>query len=87
MLYINIITACRESMYEHIPISGVNNNGPNVIPGWDIECDLAREQSLLWHLIWKQSNKPVHGYVYDIMKSTRSRYHYKLKDLKRKKTM
>ena len=43
---------------------------------WDAECDLAREQSLLWHYIWKQCDKPGGGYLYEVMVYTRSKYHY-----------
>ena len=39
-------------MAVHIPHS-VGSIKTNVISGWDAECDLAREQSLLWHYIWK----------------------------------
>ena len=65
----------RESMAVHIPHS-VDIIKTNVIPGWDAECDLSREQSLLWHYIWKQCDKPAGGYVYDVMVYTRSKYHY-----------
>ena len=67
-----LVLAMRESMAVHIPHS-VDRIKTNVIPGLDAECDLAREQSLLWHYIWKQCDKPGCGYVYEVM--TRSQYH------------
>ena len=39
-----------------------------VIPGWDREMENARNDSLLWHYIWKQSNRPVSGHIYSIIK-------------------
>ena len=35
-----LVLAMRESMVVHIPHS-VDSTKPNVIPGWDAECDLA----------------------------------------------
>ena len=45
----------------------------------------ARNDSLLWHYIWKQNNRPVSGHIYNIMKKCRSHYHYLLRSLKKKK--
>ena len=56
-----------------------------VIPGWDREMENARNDSLLWHYIWKQNNRPVSGHIYNIMKKCRSHYHYLLRSLKKKK--
>ena len=63
-----IINAMIVSMEKHILCQ--NNTSTyknNVIPGWDAEMDYAREESLLWHYIWAQCDKPVTGIVYDIM--------------------
>ena len=81
-----LVLSMRESMAVHIPHS-VDSIKTNVIPGWDAECDLAREQSLLWHYIWKQCDKPGGGYVYEVMVYTQSTYHHLLKDLKNKITV
>ena len=77
-----LVLAMRESMAVHIPHS-VDSLKANVILGWNVECDLAREQSLIWHYIWKQCDKPGGGYVYEVMVYTRSKYHYLLKYLKK----
>ena len=45
-----------------------------VFPGWDREIENARNKSLLWHYIWKQSKMPVSGHIYSIMKKCRSHY-------------
>ena len=80
----NIVKACRIAMSEYIPCTAKGKK-LNVIPGWDSECDVAREQSLLWHCIWQQCDKPTDGIVHSIMKSCRSKYHYLLRKLKKDK--
>ena len=53
-------------------------------PGWnDYAADFhnaARESFLLW----RNSGKPRHGYIFDLMTRTRARFKYALKGLKRK---
>ena len=72
----NIVTALNQSML--VPISSVKNNHktPPTIPGWDAEKDYAREESLYWHNIWIQCDRPDSGIIYDTMKKCRSVYHY-----------
>jgi len=38
---------------------------------------------LLWHWIWLECGKPNTGYVYSIMKKTRHKYHYAVRNLKK----
>ena len=57
----------------------------NVIPGWDIEIDCARQTSLFWHAIWNECGCEKSGIVNDIMKMCMSNYHYKLRALQKKK--
>ena len=58
---------------------------PKIIPGWDTGMDIARNSSLFWHNIWSGCEKPDSGIVYNIMKTNRNTYHYKLRKLKRLK--
>ena len=55
------------------------------IAGWNEHVKKAREQSLLWHFIWQQSGRPHHGHIYEIMKTTRHRYHYSVRWCKKNK--
>ena len=53
--------------------------------GLDAAMNYAREESLLWHYIWAQCDKPVTGIIYDIMRKCRSAYYYKLRSIKKEK--
>ena len=57
----------------------------NAIPGWDVEMDIARDKSKFCHSIFSECGREHTGIVYDIMKKARSRYHYLLRALKKKK--
>ena len=58
---------------------------PPTIPGWDDEMDYAREESLYWHNIWIECDRPDSGIIYEIMKKYRSVYHYMLRSLKKQR--
>ena len=72
----SIITAFHLAMQQSIPYSHQSN--VKVIPGWDIDMDIARDtcKSMFWHGIWKDCGKMPSGVVYSSMKKTRSTYHY-----------
>ena len=76
-----IIQAANNAMDKHIPHTG--DRKPNVIPGWDVEMDCARQSSLFWHDIWNDCGREKSGIIYDIMKKNRSIYHYKLRALRK----
>ena len=81
----NVVTALNESLLAHISSVKNNHKTPPTIPGWDAEMDYAREESLYWHNIWIQCDRPNSGIIYDIMKKCRSVYHYMLRSLKKKR--
>ena len=47
--------------------------------------DCARQTSLFWHDIWNECGRENYGIVYDILIMCRSKYHYKLRALRKKK--
>ena len=61
-----IMQAANNAMDKHIPHTG--SRKPNVIPGWDVEMDCARQSSLFWHDIWNDCGREKSGIIYDVMK-------------------
>ena len=53
------------------------------IPMWNRVAKEKRDQSLFWHNLWISCGKPKTGHVYNIMKSTRLKYHLEVRTLKR----
>jgi len=76
----SIIQCCLNAGKQSIP-SRVKFK--HCIPGWKEYVKPERERSLFWHWIWLESDKPNNGYVYDIMKKTRSQYHYAVRYAKK----
>ena len=42
-----------------------------------------REKSLICHHMWMDADKPRHGVLAGIMRSTRSKYHFKIRELRK----
>ena len=79
-----IVDSCINSAELSIPLnSSARASKSNVIPGWDEELTIFRNKSQFWHMLWKAMGKPTVGIVFNIMRSTRLVYHYKLRKLKR----
>ena len=77
-----IIECCISASLESIPLS---RPGGKDIPGWTDQVKPERDQSLFWHWMWMEAGKPRNGYIYDIMKRTKHRYHYAVRCCKRQK--
>ena len=55
------------------------------IPGWSEHVEPYRKKSMFWHYMWKQNGCPRTGWIADIRKTTRAKFHYVLRHVKRKK--
>ena len=65
-----------ETSHEKIPMRGCKKKrwDPNkkcevgtAIPGWKMELEPLRQDSLFWHSMWQQSGKPNRGQVFEVM--------------------
>ena len=61
-----------------------SNEKKKAIPRWNDNIRELRERSILWHNIWKASGSPRQGLVFDIRKTTRTRYHHAVKLAKKR---
>lgn len=55
-----------------------------VIPGWQDEVKVYKDESLFWFNTWKYHNKPNFGVVYENMKDSKAQYSYAVRRLKRR---
>ena len=53
------------------------------IAGWNEHIKEFADESIFWHSIWKSYNKPLEGYIYDMMKSSKYTYKQAVRRLKR----
>ena len=77
-----VITSCINASVNCIPTT---RSRATHVTGWTDHVKPESELSLLWHWIWLESGKPNKGFIYEIMKRTRHRYHYAVRCCKRNK--
>ena len=54
------------------------------VPGWNTAARLYKEKANFWHAVWKQAGSPTSGVLHQIKKSSRSRYKYEVRRLRRR---
>ena len=69
-----ITEACHRSVKDTIPRTKPRSKS-GCIPGWTEFVAPLRARSIFWHNLWLDCGKPHTGYVADIMRKTRARYH------------
>ena len=79
-----IIVACQVATKESIP-HNCNNSRSKKIPGWNDHVRDARVTSMWWHERWKEAGRPRTGWVAEIRRRTRMKYHLAIKECIRDK--
>ena len=74
----SIIASCLEAS-KVLPISKKSKT----IPGWNEHVERHKQTSQFWHFIWKECGSPPQGEIAQIMRSTRSKYHYAIRYVKK----
>ena len=74
----DIISACIDAS-DNIPITKKNRKN---LPGWNEFVSPEREKALFWRSIWINNGSPRQGYVADIMRRTRAKYHYAIRRIR-----
>ena len=75
-----ILSCCLEAGKKSIPQRSCKKGE---VAGWREHVKPEKDHSLFWHWLWLECGKPNRGYVYDIMKKTRARYHYAVRCIKK----
>lgn len=53
------------------------------VPGWTTHVREKQQDAIFWHSLWKSAGSPQSGVLFDIRKSTRLKYHYAIKMIKK----
>ena len=67
-----------------INIPSTKQNKKRKIPGWNENVQHSKEIALFRRSIWLNNNSPRQGVVADIMRITRAKYHYCIREVKEK---
>ena len=78
-----VLDAVDLSSCESLHVSSNNNKGnkSKLMPGFD-SVRPAKDKAAFWHSIWVSCNKPINTELHQIMKRTRSIYHYQIRKIK-----
>ena len=60
------------------------NQPTRSIAGWNSSAREFKEKANFWHRVWKQAGSPSAGVLHQLKKSSRSRYKYEVRRLKRR---
>ena len=71
-----------ESCLETSKVISVTKS-PKNIPGLNEHVERHKQTSQFWHFTWKECGSPRNGEIAQIMRSTRSRYHYAIRFVKK----
>ena len=81
----SIVRSCLNAAELTIPHSvtvNANLSRRQSIAGWSDSVRESRDTAIFWHSIWKSCQSPRNGWVADIRRKTRARYHYAVKRAK-----
>ena len=88
---LDVLIAMIETSHETIPLGGgkkfkfdpdKNCVVEKAIPGWRRQVEPLRQDSLFWHFLWQQNNRPNSGRLFEVMKHVRNKYHYAVRKAK-----
>ena len=66
-----------------LPKYNDSSNSKSQLHGWNQLVKPARDESLYWHHVWIQHDKPNTGYIANCMRISRAEYHKRCRDVKR----
>ena len=83
MCYAQLIDVC-SSASDSIPTTTSRFHRSK--PGWNYNIKFLRDDALSWHYLWKINSRPRTGYIAEMRRLSRPRYHRAVRHLKRAET-
>ena len=75
----NVMQAISTAVQDNIPHSNPNIVPRVPVPGWSEFVKPFRDDSIFWHSVWKSAGRPQNTVLHNIMKNTRTKYHYAIR--------
>ena len=73
-----IVTICKEASDKTLTHTSQSKD-VKIVPGWNEHVKEHADRALMWHNIWLNSGRPTQGYLANIRRKTRLKYHYALR--------
>ena len=82
--YLTIINKCiHDAMYKCIPVKCIDRKNFNCVAGWNDLVDDKHEIARRAFLDWVTAGKPRTGWIFDLMRRTRSQFKLALRSCRR----
>ena len=78
-LYNKIIAILTIAAKHAIPFTSPKSHYNKSQPGWNEHVSVFKDEAINWHVIWKMSGSPPEGYVFEMRKASRAKYHKQIK--------
>ena len=85
-LYTDIISCCLEASNVSLPHTKNNGKNSTNMPGWNEHVKEHADRAKFWHYIWKENGRKRQGFIADIRRRTRARYHLAIRKVKKEQT-
>ena len=83
-----LICECVNTAVENIiPHYSPTTNNKNNIPGWNEHVKPYKEAASFWYAVWRSAGRPLNTVLHDVMKSTRNKYHYAIRHIRKQDTL
>ena len=76
--YSKIVEICQQASGETLPHTSQKKD-VKIILGWNEYVKEHADRAQMWHSIWLNRGRPKHGYLANIRRKTRLKYHYALR--------
>ena len=76
------MSACHTATKDTIPYSKPQ---PSAIVGWNELVRGKRNDAMFWHNRWREAGRPRDGWIVEMRRRTRARYHQAVREVKRQK--
>ena len=84
---LDMLNCVIESSHATIPMVGGRPGSvrldSGLMPGWKVEQAPAQKDSVFWHAVWQSAGRPSSGKLYNVMRSTRAKYHTAIRRVRR----
>ena len=77
-IHSKIVKICKEASEKTLPHTSQNKD-IKIIPGWNEHVKEHADRANIWHRTWINIGRPPHGYVANMRRKTRLKYHYTLR--------
>ena len=77
-IHSKIVKISSEASGKTLPHTSQNKD-IKIIPGWNEYVKEHADRASMWHNIWVNRGRPTHGYLANIRRKTRLKYHYTLR--------